>query len=598
MRKLEKSSLSFFKFIRLNLGYHLYTFIIANSLVGFLDGLGLTLFIPLLTLISNENGADKVQSLGGLRYFIEFLNRMGISLTLVNVLLVMIGIFSLKGLVVYLKSLYDLFLRLSILKKIRYKLIDALSCVSYKRYTNYDFGKIQNTMTGQVDRLVNAMNNFFGFIQNIIMLSAYTFLAFVSNWKFAFLVILGGIGSNFLYKNINKATAKASREVSKVGDKFNQYLMETIHNYKYLKSTNYLKKYNGYLRNSIEHSQRLNYKIGTYSNIMASTREPIIIGIIVAVIIIQVEVLGGSFASILVSLFFFYRALNYLSAIQGSWNAFIANSAGYTAITEVLDDFHKHQELPQKSKSIQQINTIDLKNISLKYDNQTILNNVSLSIGRKQSIALVGESGAGKTTLANIICGLLAPDSGEIFINQEVFGQEYVNELRNKVGYITQDSVIFNDNIFNNITFWDEKTPENLSKFWKCIQLVSLESFINNLEHKEDTMLGNNGILVSGGQKQRISIARELYKNVELLIMDEATSALDSETENYIKENIERLQGEYMMVIIAHRLSTIKHVDCIFLLEKGKIVDSGSFEYLLSNNQHFKKMVELQTLNK
>ena len=133
-------------------------------------------------------------------------------------------------------------------------------------------------------------------------------------------------------------------------------------------------------------------------------------------------------------------------------------------------------------------------------------------------------------------------------------------------------------------------------KFYKVMDMVSMKDFVENLEYKEDSTLGNNGVLVSGGQKQRISIARELYKDVELLIMDEATSALDSETEKYIKDNIDMLHGKFTMIIIAHRLSTIKNVDTIYLLDKGKILASGSYKDLIDKSDRFKRMVELQEL--
>ena len=207
---------------------------------------------------------------------------------------------------------------------------------------------------------------------------------------------------------------------------------------------------------------------------------------------------------------------------------------------------------------------------------------------------MVGESGAGKTTLANVICGLLPPNKGEVVTNNQLIYNSNLDSFRSKVGYITQEPVIFDDTIFNNVTFWAEKTPENLEKFHNAMNMVSMKSFVENLDRQEDTPLGNNGVLISGGQKQRISIARELYKDIDLLIMDEATSALDSETEKYIKDNIDLLHGKFTIVIIAHRLSTIKNVDRVYLLEKGEILDSGSYNELIEKSARFKRMVELQ----
>ena len=310
-------------------------------------------------------------------------------------------------------------------------------------------------------------------------------------------------------------------------------------------------------------------------------------------IIIQVEWLGGNFANLLVSLLLFYRALAYLVTMQNSWNSFLGSSAGLDSIQNLNLEFSSYKE-PQYQEKISQIKDIQVKDVSIIYDDKTVLQNINLNIKKNTSIAFVGESGAGKTTLANVICGLIAPHQGEIITNNHNIYKTDINHFREKVGYITQEPVIFNDTIFNNVSFWQEKNQKNLAKFNQVMKLVSMEEFINGFSKKEDAPLGDNGVLISGGQKQRISIARELFKNVELLIMDEATSALDSETEKFIKDNIDMLHGKFSMIIIAHRLSTIKNVDIIYLLDKGKIIDYGPYNQLLQTSERFKKMVELQ----
>jgi subfamily B ATP-binding cassette protein MsbA len=164
------------------------------------------------------------------------------------------------------------------------------------------------------------------------------------------------------------------------------------------------------------------------------------------------------------------------------------------------------------------------------------------------------------------------------------------------VGYITQEPVIFSDTIYNNITFWAPKTPENLLRFQQVLEQSSLKKFVDELPNQADSELGNNGVNISGGQKQRISIARELFKEIDLLVMDEATSALDSETELAIKESIDALKGKYTILIIAHRLSTVRNANQVVLMHQGKIEQKGSFEELVSTNEKFKKMVELQEI--
>ena len=268
-------------------------------------------------------------------------------------------------------------------------------------------------------------------------------------------------------------------------------------------------------------------------------------------------------------------------------------SVSLESVESLLSEFKKYEEVLY-TNDIKSINDILVKDAEVIFDGKPALKNINLTIPNKTSIALVGESGAGKTTLANLICGLLPPNKGEVITNNQSVYNSNLDSFRSKVGYITQEPVIFDDTIFNNVTFWAEKTPENLEKFYNAMNMVSMKSFVENLDRQEDTPLGNNGVLISGGQKQRISIARELYKDIDLLIMDEATSALDSETEKYIKDNIDLLHGKFTIVIIAHRLSTIKNVDKVYLLEKGEILDSGNYNELIEKSTRFKRMVELQ----
>ena len=329
-------------------------------------------------------------------------------------------------------------------------------------------------------------------------------------------------------------------------------------------------------------------------SISDSLREPLIITVIAFVIFFQIKFFGGNMPSILAALLLFYRSLTYLATMQGFWNRFLANAPGLESVENMLQKFKDYVE-PNRNNIVNKIRDISLRNISLNYGNLKVINNINLDIKEKTSIAFIGESGAGKTTLANIICGLIETKNGTLTFdkgkNLDIYN---LNSYRKHVGYITQESVIFDDTLYNNITFWQPKTPENLEKFLEIINMASLKDFVNSFQEKEDIALGNNGILISGGQKQRISIARELYKDSELLIMDEATSALDSETEKIIKDNIDALHGKYTMIIIAHRLSTIKNVDVIYMMEKGQIIEQGNYEELYSKSEKFRNMVKLQ----
>ena len=583
----------YFQYFKNLLGYHIYIFLILNLLIGLLDGIGLTMFFPLLSIATNSETSN--ESLGQLQIIIDFFKYIGIEINITNMLLLMVGMFVFKGITNYLKSLYMTKVNLVITKKIRFNLIDYLNHLSYEGFTKMSIGRIQNHIIGESGKLLGAMNSFLNLVQITIMLLIYIGLAAVSNWQFAIIVGLGGLLLDFVYKYFNRIIQDISRKQVNLGNDFNEILIQAIHNFKYLKATNYFKSYDNRLRDNMTLSDEYSFKSTKLGAIMGNAREPLIIAIIALVVFIQAKFSEGNISSIIVSLLLFYRALGYITNFQGVWSSFIISSIAIESIDNIILDFKKYQE-PQKTALINKIDNIKVENLNITFGNTPILKNISLNIPAKTSIALVGESGAGKTTLANVICGLQIPHGGDVIVDGKSLYESNLNSYRSKIGYITQESVIFNDTLFNNVTFWDKKTPETIKKFYNVMEMVSLTDFVNNLENKEDSTLGNNGILVSGGQKQRISIARELYKDIELLIMDEATSALDTETEKHIKDNIDLLHGKFTILIIAHRLSTIKNVDTIYLLEKGEISGSGDYNSLVQSSERFKRMVELQEL--
>ena len=596
MNSKNTSLLKYFSYFKNIAGRHMYGYILVNLLVGLLDGLGLAMFIPLLGIASGIDANTGDENSDVINFIVNLFDSVGINLNLVNALLFMVVVFSIKGVFYYLRNVYFIKIRVKSVSLLRLNLIKSLNELSYSGFTKLEAGRIQNTMVGELGKVIGALMSFFVYLQHIIMLATYIFLAFIANWQFAILVAIGGSLSNLFYKYINNYTKEKATLLSSKGNSFNAILIQILHNFKYLKATNHYQLFSKKLINNIHEQEKINLGVGKISSIGESLREPFTIVIITGVIIVQTSYLGESFSSILLSLLLFYRALGHLVSMQNSWNTFLANSSGIDSFETLLSDFKHYQEPLHYQEKIEHIDDISIKNISLSFRGKKAIDNISFSIKKNSSVAFVGESGAGKTTLANIISGLQTPDDGEIIIEGKSLYKTNLNFFRNHLGYITQEAVIFNDSIFNNVTFWQEKSEENEEKFRKTIEKVSLSEFLNELPEKENTQLGNNGILISGGQKQRISIARELYKDVELLILDEATSALDTETERHIKNNIDLLQGQTTLIIIAHRLSTIKNVDIIYLLDKGKIIASGNFDSLIKSSEKFRKMVELQEL--
>ncbi|HSI77979.1 MAG TPA: ABC transporter ATP-binding protein [Lunatimonas sp.] len=595
LKTLVKKYFSNFAYFYVYLRHRIFIAVGLSIIVGILDGFGLSMFLPLLQLVNDSTNVDP-ESMGNLRFLVDGMEAMGLGLTLITVLFFILVFFILKGIAKYFSRIYRVILQQTFIRTIRLSMLQALNRISFKAFVTTNAGRIQNTMSGEVDKVSNAYIQYFATFEQGILVAVYMGFAFFVDTQFAFLVTAGGALSNLLYGKIYKHTKGASRKLTGDSNLYQGQVIQHVANFKYLRATGRVEKFSDQLRETIhkiEHSRR---RIGVLSGLLEAAREPILVTVVAAVILIQTYLLGGGLGSILISLLFFYRALNAINSFQNHWNRFLAVSGSLDNMQGFQKELKSNKQKDGKQKIVEFTNSLEARNLSFGYGDQYILKDINLTISKNETIAFVGESGSGKTTLVNVLAGLLPPDTGEILVDATQISHIDLNSYQKKIGYITQEPVIFNDSIFNNVTFWAKPNKQNHDRFNRVMAQASLSEFLGNLPKGKETPLGNNGINLSGGQKQRISIARELFKDIDILIMDEATSALDSETEREIQENIDSLKGKYTIIIVAHRLSTIRKVDRVIFMKNGRIEDEGTFEILVANLPMFKKMVELQEI--
>jgi subfamily B ATP-binding cassette protein MsbA len=574
----------YLKYFYKYLGFRLGVISILSILTAILDGIGIAFFLPLLEFIYKENNEVSGIQMGYFSAIFGLIKEVGLEINIFNILLIISVLFFVKGVVIFIDEYLKVYYQQYFVRQLRLESINALQKLNFRAFVNSDVGRIQNILTGEIQKVINGYGFFNLIIQGSVLILTYSILAIYANPSFAIFMLIGGFLSNSIFYKIFKKTKKISKKMVISNNQFQGLLIQSISNYKYLKATSRINLYFKKLRSTIIQIEENVIKNGILSSIVVSLREPIIILILIFAIFIQLQFLGTSLGGILLSVLFFYRSLNHLNNSQKFYNKFLFVSGSIDAVDQFIselnnyeEDFHKNYELTQDEL------IIELKEVSFGYnESKLVLQDINLKIFKNQVIGIIGETGSGKTSLVNIITGLLNPISGNI------------SRSKLSIGYITQEPVIFDETIYNNVTFWEEKSEFNDQKFWKVIRDVHLEDFVKTLESKENTRLGNNGINLSGGQRQRISIARELFREINLLIADEATSSLDSKTEFIIKENLEKYKGSLTQIIIAHRLATLKNADRIIFLKGGKIIKEGSFEELRLNLPEFQKWIELQ----
>jgi subfamily B ATP-binding cassette protein MsbA len=599
MQKLKDFIKKYFKgftfFYRI-LKYRIFIALSVSVFVGILDGFGLAMFLPLLQLVGGDKEATG-EGMGKLDFMVEALQNMGLSLTLQIILVTLIIFFVIKGILTYGGNVYNVHIRQYFLRNLRLSLLRNFNRIKFKSYIQWDIGRIQNAFTTETERIANSFTHYFKTLNQGVNVAVYAGFAFTVDPKFATLVIIGGGLTHFVYSYFYKLSRKASRSLSSGNSIFHGLVIQHINNFKYLKATGRHLFYGKKLEEIVLDIEEQNKKLGVYGAALSSIREPLMIIIVALVIYIQTQVLDEPLAPILISLLFFYRALSSLNAMQSTWNLFIKFSGSIENVESFSNELKQNKEAKNGKLNFESdFKDITFKMVSFAYGEKKVIDNINLSIRKNESIAFVGESGSGKTTLVNIISGLLKPTQGSYLIDGKELKDININQFQKRVGFIAQEPVIFSTSIFNNITFFAKKTEQTKARFWQAINDSALEDFMTNLNNNEDEDLGSNGVNISGGQRQRIAIARELYRDIDILILDEATAALDGETERIIQDSIDQLKGKYTIITVAHRLATIKNADRVVLMDQGEIVNALPFDQLVEAEPRFAKMAEIQSI--
>ena len=570
-----------------------------SMLVALLDGVGLAMFLPLLSTVdqANRGNADAGQvDMGPLGFILDGFSFVGLSPTLVTILAFMLLFFTLKGMAKFALEYYRAILNQRFANGIRLGNMHLLSDYEYGEFVKSDSGHIQNIMSSEVGRINNAYRNYFQMLQYVIMTAVYVVLAYLSNPKFALIVVVGGLLSNLAFSRIYAITKEASRRISKEMGAFQGLLIESVGSFKFLKATGLMAKYRQKVDRSIIEVEKHQRRVGVMNAIALSIREPLVMAVVISAILIQILIFEESLSLIILSLLFFYRGLTSLGVMQNSYNLFLASSGAIDNVKAFGRQLSAHQETNTGKNYPGLQHRIEVKGLDFSYGDRQILHGLSFTVNKYETVGVVGESGTGKTTLVNLLCGLLTPPPATIFVDGTDITALNRQQFRDRVGYVTQEAQVFTDTIAHNITFWGAPTVKTKARLGDALRLSHAEEFVRALPDGVNTVIGINGMNLSGGQRQRISIARELYREVDLLILDEATSALDSQSEKLIQENIDSLSGSLTMLVIAHRLSTIRSADKIIFLKENGEYEIGTFESLQVSSAGFKTMVELQSV--
>jgi len=592
----------YIKMFQSYLGKRIYVIFVLGLLASLSEGFGILMMMPLLETLdgSEVNPSDGFAS----SLMINIINFFNLENSTVTVLVIIALAFCLKGVIAFAALTVNALLKGNLLRELKGRLFDHYTSMSYKYFSTKDTGHFTNLINEQATRALESFSQVTilgGQIINTLVLMS---LAFFISWEFGSMAVGVGIILLILFVRLNTWVRSLSRITALENGVLTKWLIQTLQAFKYLAATGQTLVLKESISRSISKLVKNQIGMAVAAAFTQSVREPIAVLFIVLIVFIQIIIFEQTIEPILVSIVLFYRALNTVLGIQGAFQA------TFTLIgsMELMDTEFKNQrknKVPSGQKKIETFSDkISFKNVSFNYHegSQCVIADMSIDFPVRKSIALVGESGAGKSTVVDLISLIHQPQRGKILIDG--IDSNIINKTswREQIGYVAQDTVIFDDTIKNNISMWNSSNlneSELENKIREVAKKSNILEFIQSLPDGFDSYVGDRGLLLSGGQKQRLFIARELFREPNLLILDEATSALDSVSENEIQKSIDSLKGQISIIFIAHRLSTIKNVDLILILKNGKVIESGSYSQLIEDkNSNFSDLVSMQFLEK
>lgn len=609
MKEIIQQLLPFIK----NYKKHVVLNIVFNLLYALFSTLAFVSLIPMLNVLFDKtqkvSEAPIWTGIGGLKnYANDLLNYKVTSLledgnaqmALLIVVALVIMTFFLKNLFGYLSMQHIMYLKNGVLTDLRKQMYKHIVELPISFYSKRKKGDIMARILGDIAEMQNSFFIIFELIIREPLTIVFSLIVMFSlSWQLSIFVLLFIPISGFLISNIGKQLRRQSSETQQEGGRLISTVEETLGGLKIIKSYNAEQAFKTRFLGSADKILNLLNKIGLKNNLAGPLSE--FLGIITIAILLWY---GGKLVLIEQVIegttFIGFMALAYgiLTPAKAISKASYRVKNGIAAADRVFEILKQEDSMPDMkgAKELSEFNEgIELKNVSFKYDNEYVLKDFSLKVKKGQTVALVGQSGSGKSTIANLLTRFYDVNEGSISIDGKDIKHITKTSLRSQIGLVTQDSILFNNSIRNNLKIGKENATEE--DIIEALKVANAWEFVKDLPDGIETNIGDSGNSLSGGQKQRLSIARAVLKNSPIMVLDEATSALDTESEKLVQTALENMMKNRTSIVIAHRLSTIQNADLIVVMKQGKIVEQGKHQELLNQKGMYHKLVLLQSLD-
>ena len=507
--------------------------------------------------------------------------------------------FSTKGISLYLAKVIMINVAEEVKKKIQIDMLSSFIKADTEQIENKHSGKYISNLNFDVNQITGMLSNsFLSFFKDGLTLIGLLTVMFIQNWRLSLIAIIMIPIASITAKRLGKRMGKVATEAQEKSGDLNKYLIDLFKNHKVIKIFQREKFENERSEKFVNDLKEKSIKISTVF-IRATPIMEILTGIMIAILIfysgklIMSEQLSiNNFFSFLAAMMLAYQPVKSLATIN------VGIGQGLSAGKRILPIIDTKNNILTNENEINldvESGSISFKGVNFNYESNLdnkVLKNINLEIAGNKMTALVGHSGSGKSTLLSLIPRIYDPSSGEIHIDGKNIKKVNLSSLRKEISIVDQNTTLFDDTVLNNIKY--AKPDASDEEIFKAAEMAMCTDFINKLENKFETKIGENGVKLSGGEKQRLSIARAFLKDSKIILLDEATSSLDSETEEKIQKALEKLTSNKTTIVIAHRLSTILNSNKIYVLDKGVVVDEGKHDELLKNSEIYKNFYNRQ----
>ncbi|MDG1974474.1 MAG: ABC transporter ATP-binding protein [Flavobacteriaceae bacterium] len=603
-RKVFRFAIPYKKFIFLNIFF--------NILYAFFSALSFLSLMPMLEVLFGDDKQkfskpefDSLSNFGNnleewLNYQVYLFSGDDPKKALIFVISTIVILFFFKNFFNYIAMYFITFLRNGILKDLRENVYKKIISLPIPFFSEKKKGDVISRITADVLEIQHSFLSVLELIVREPLTVFFTLIAmFLISFKLTLFVLFFIPISGFIISIIGKTLKNTSNIVQQEQSEILSITEETLHGLKIIKS--FVSEFFFLSRFKKTNDKFYNFsnKLINRQNLASPLSEFLgisVIGVLLwyggQLVLVDSELKPAAF---LTYMGLAYGVLTPAKAISKASYSIKKGNAAAQRVIEILESKTSIKELKNPVKITHFENELSFHNISFKYEKEMILKNLSFKIKKGETIAIVGQSGSGKSTIANLIPRFYDTSSGEIKIDGINIKDLAKKDLRNLIGLVTQDSILFNDTISKNITLSNLNANHNQIK--NASKVANADEFINKTIGKFDSNVGDGGEKLSGGQKQRISIARAVLKNPPIMILDEATSSLDSESEKLVQDALENLMKNRTSVIIAHRLSTIQKADLILVMNNGQIIEKGKHNELIELNGIYSKLIKLQSFN-